>query len=58
MGTMMNSNEVALFTGVQEENLRVFFRCFLIVHLATNSYMDDYLGFMPPEALALSNSNP
>jgi hypothetical protein len=41
-----------------EENLRVFFRRFLIGHLAPNSHMDGYLGFMPPEALALSNGYP
>jgi hypothetical protein len=52
---LMASNEVVLFTRVQEEDLRVFFRCFLIGHLATNPDMDGYLGFTPPESLALSN---
>jgi len=41
-----------------EENLRVFFGRFLIVHLAPNPDMDDYLGFTPPETLALSNGYP
>jgi hypothetical protein len=50
------SNEVVLFTGAQEENLRVFFRHFLIVDLAPDADMDGYLGFTPPEALALTNS--
>ncbi len=52
---LMTSNEVVLFTGVQEEKLRVFLGYFLIVHLAQGFDMDDYLGFTPPEALALSN---
>ncbi len=39
-------NEVALCYVSKEANLRNFFRCFLIVHLATNSYMDGYLGFV------------
>jgi hypothetical protein len=41
-----------------EENLRVFFGRFPIVHLARNRGMDDYSGFTPPEALALSNGCP
>jgi len=35
-----------------EVNLTIFFRRFLIVHLATNCDMDDYLGFTPPKALS------
>jgi len=42
----------------QEEGVRLFFRPFLIVHLATYADMDDYLGFTPPEALALFNGYP
>ncbi len=38
---------------VQDENLRIFFRCFLIVHLARAAAMEGYLGFTPPKALAL-----
>jgi hypothetical protein len=57
-GIMMTSNEVVSFTGDQEESLRVFFGRFLIVHLAQGSNMDGYLGFTPPEALALSNRYP
>ncbi|MFZ0448607.1 MAG: hypothetical protein WAL98_05130 [Desulfatiglandaceae bacterium] len=41
-----------------EENLRVFFGRFLIVHLAQNPDMDDCSGFTPPEPLALSNGCP
>jgi hypothetical protein len=52
---LRTSKEGILFTGTQEENLRVFFGPFLIVHLAQGSDMDGYLGFRPPEALALSN---
>ncbi|MFZ0449976.1 MAG: hypothetical protein WAL98_12105 [Desulfatiglandaceae bacterium] len=37
----------------QEEGLRVFFRRFLIVHLETNTDMDDYLGFTPIKPHAL-----
>jgi len=48
MGTMMTSNEVVSSAGVKEQGVRVFFRPFLIVHLAPNSDMDDYLGFMSP----------
>ncbi|MFZ0449799.1 MAG: hypothetical protein WAL98_11215 [Desulfatiglandaceae bacterium] len=33
--------------------MRVFFRPFLIVHLAPNTGMDDYLGFTPPNPHAL-----
>ncbi|MFZ0449834.1 MAG: hypothetical protein WAL98_11390 [Desulfatiglandaceae bacterium] len=39
--------------GTQEQNLRVFFRPFLIVHLAPNTDMDGYLGFTPPNPHAL-----
>jgi hypothetical protein len=46
---------VVLFAGAQEENLRVFFGRFLIGLLGSNTNMDGYLGFVPPEALALSN---
>jgi hypothetical protein len=53
--TMMTSKEIILFTRVQEEDLRVFFRRFLIVHLAPNPDMDDYSGFTYPEALVLSD---
>jgi len=53
-----SSNEAVLFTGVQEESLRVFFGRFLIGHFATNPDMDDYLGFTPPKALALCNGCP
>jgi hypothetical protein len=52
---LRTSDEVVLFTGVQEEDWRVFFRCFLIGHLASNPDMDGYLEFTPPVALALSN---
>ncbi|MFZ0451005.1 MAG: hypothetical protein WAL98_17350 [Desulfatiglandaceae bacterium] len=58
MGKVMTFNEVALFTGAQEESLRVFFGHFLIVHLARGSDMDVYLGFTPPEALVRSNCCP
>jgi hypothetical protein len=51
-------NEVVLFTGAQEESLRVFFTRFLIGHLAPNFDMDAHLGLMPPQALALSNGCP
>ena len=53
MGTMMTSNEVTLYYEPMETDLRVFFMCFLIVHLATHSYMDGYLGFTPPKLYAL-----
>ncbi|MFZ0449912.1 MAG: hypothetical protein WAL98_11780 [Desulfatiglandaceae bacterium] len=52
----MIPNEIVSFTGAQGENLKLFFGHFLIVHLASNSGMDGYLGYTPPEALALSNS--
>jgi len=44
---MMTSNEVALFYVSKEADLRIFFMCFLIVHLATHFCMDDYLGLTP-----------
>jgi len=31
--------------------VRLFFRPFLIVHLAPDTDMDNYLGFTPPEDL-------
>jgi hypothetical protein len=43
------SNETGQ-TRFHEQNLRFFFGRFLIVPLAPNSDMDDYLGFTPPEA--------
>ncbi|MFZ0448691.1 MAG: hypothetical protein WAL98_05550 [Desulfatiglandaceae bacterium] len=49
---MRTSKEVVLFIGAQEEDLRVFFGPFLIVHLAPNSDMADYLGFTSPKDLA------
>jgi hypothetical protein len=39
--------------GVKEQGVRVFFRPFLIVHLAPNTDTDGYLGFMPPKPHAL-----
>ncbi|MFZ0450329.1 MAG: hypothetical protein WAL98_13920 [Desulfatiglandaceae bacterium] len=48
MGTMMTSNEVISSAEVNEPGARLFFRPFLIVHLATNADMDDYLGFTSP----------
>jgi len=45
--------KVVLCSGAQEEGLRVFFRPFLIVHLAPNTDTDGYLGFMPPKRHAL-----
>jgi hypothetical protein len=54
----MTSKEVDLLTGAQEEELRVFFGRFLIVHLATNPEMDGYLGSTPPEVPALSHGYP
>ncbi|MFZ0451100.1 MAG: hypothetical protein WAL98_17825 [Desulfatiglandaceae bacterium] len=53
MGTMMTSDEVVSFAGVREPGVRLFFRPFLIVHLAQNTDMDGYLGFMPPKPQAL-----
>jgi len=53
MGTMMTSKEVVSSAGVKEQGVRVFFRPFLIVHLAPDTDMDDYLGFMPPKPQAL-----
>jgi hypothetical protein len=50
---LRTSNAVVLFTGPQEENLKVFFGRFLIVHLAVNCDMDDYLGFRLPGLGAL-----
>jgi len=52
---LRTSKEVVLCTGAHEENLRVFFRRFLIVHLARSSNMDGDLGFRHPKALAVSN---
>ncbi|MFZ0450262.1 MAG: hypothetical protein WAL98_13570 [Desulfatiglandaceae bacterium] len=56
---MKNSRSPALHTrnpvlsqiGTQEQNLRVFFRRFLMGDLAFNPGMDAYLGFTPPGAL-------
>jgi len=48
VGTMMTSNEVISSAEVNEPGARLFFRPFLIVHLATNADMDDYLGFTSP----------
>jgi len=48
----MISNEVALMNAYKEANLRIFFMCFLKVHLATHFYMDGYLGFAPPKPYA------
>ncbi|MFZ0450730.1 MAG: hypothetical protein WAL98_15930 [Desulfatiglandaceae bacterium] len=53
MGTMITSNEVAFSSGFKETDLRIFFMCFLIVHLATRFCMDDYLGFTPIKLYAL-----
>ncbi len=50
---MTTSNEVVSFPRAQEENLRVFFGCFLIVHLAPDADMDGYLRFTPPKPCAL-----
>jgi len=51
--TLMTCDEVAFSSVSKEADLRIFFMCFLIVHLATHFYMDDYLGFMPPRPHAL-----
>jgi len=53
MGTMMASNEVVSSAGVKEPGVRLFFSPFLIVHLAPDTDMDDYLGFTPPKLHAL-----
>ncbi|MFZ0450952.1 MAG: hypothetical protein WAL98_17075 [Desulfatiglandaceae bacterium] len=37
----------------QEPGVRLFFRPFLIVHLAPNTDMGDYLGLTPPKPYAL-----
>ncbi len=47
------SNEVTLSYEPMETDLRIFFMCFLIVHLATHFCMDDYLGFTPIKPYAL-----
>jgi len=47
----MTSNEVALLDAYEEANLRIFFMCFLKVHLATHFYMDGYLVFIPPKPM-------
>jgi hypothetical protein len=52
------ASETSRSPGSHEENLRLFFGRFLIGHLATNPDMDGYLGFMSPEALALSHGYP
>ncbi|MFZ0451996.1 MAG: hypothetical protein WAL98_22415 [Desulfatiglandaceae bacterium] len=49
----MTSNKVASSSGYKETDLRIFFMCFLIVHLATNFDMDGYLGFTPIKPYAL-----
>jgi len=49
----VSSNQVAFLPGSKEADLRIFFMCFLIVHLAQGFYMDDYLGFTPPKPYAL-----
>jgi hypothetical protein len=46
----MTTNEVVSSAGVKEPGVRLFFRPFLIVHLARGSDMDDYSGFMPPKS--------
>ena len=53
---MMTSNEVTIFSAFKEADLRIFFMCFLIVHLARNSDMDGYLGFTPPKPYAASTA--
>ncbi|MFZ0451679.1 MAG: hypothetical protein WAL98_20775 [Desulfatiglandaceae bacterium] len=42
------SNEVISSAEVNEPGMRLFFGPFLIVHLAQDTDMDDYLGFMSP----------
>jgi len=60
MGTMMTLREVAFSSGSKEADLRIFFMCFLIMHLATHFYMDDDLGSTPPKPYAFlwRNSDP
>ncbi len=55
---IMTSDEVVSSAEVNAPGVRLFFRPFLIVRLAPNTNMDGYLGFTPPEALALSNGYP
>jgi len=50
---MTTSNEAVSSAGVREPGVTLFFRPFLIVHLAPNTDMDDYLGFTPPNPQAL-----
>jgi len=50
---MLASNEVTVTVQVEEARLRVFFRRFLMVHLAQGFDMDDYLEFTPLKAFAL-----
>ncbi len=47
----MTSNEVILLNAYKEAKLRIFFMCFLIVHLATHFYMEGYLGFISPQPM-------
>jgi len=49
---MMTSNEVTIFSAFKEADLTIFFKCFLIVHLARNRDMDGYLGFTTPNPYA------
>ncbi|MFZ0447859.1 MAG: hypothetical protein WAL98_01335 [Desulfatiglandaceae bacterium] len=49
----MTTNEVVSSAGVKEPILRLFFRPFLIVHLAPNTDMGGYLGLTPPKPYAL-----
>jgi len=42
------SNEVFFSAEVNEPGVRLFFGYFLIVHLAIDADMDDYLGFTSP----------
>jgi len=53
LSLMIKSLEVVLFYVSKETDLRIFFICFLIVHLATHFCMDDYLGFTPIKPYAL-----
>ena len=50
---LWTSNEVVSFEEFKEAELRIFFMCFLIVHLAMHFYMDGDLGFTPPKPYAL-----